>query len=557
MTEYTFTVGTGVDDGQLGWNSNGNGSLSSLTIGDSITGTADSQTCAYGRDDLARLTSVSCGSLWSQTFTFDRWGNLAKSGNQSFSALYASNNRITSNLSIVPHYDQDGNLLDDPSTGAAVNAFDAEGHMTSLEDVNLTYDALGRAVEASATGGATVEFLYDPDGRKLAVMNGQTLVRADFPLPGGNEAAFTSTGVLMYLTHGDNLGSGRLATTPSGGVYSSNAYAPYGEAYAETGTTSRDFTGQKQDIASGSYDFLMRELSQVQGRWWTPDPAGLAAVDANDPQSWNRYAYVGGMPLMAVDPLGLCHAVPGANIVVDDRPGDCVENGNTTATATGAHLAGGGGSGALSAGFSAGPCIVENRLWPGPAERVNGDSAAEDGPYDPGPEPDGCGTNRGGSGSGLPIVGPAQAGIVPPSEPTTPSAQPGVSHCLAAAAEAKGLAMVLDAAGAVPALGNAVSAVSGIARAAIAVDHTITAPAFALAAGTYGSYAAVTAGPGEAVDSLVGAGSAGASIGLSMADLSLGGTKALPVLGNFLSAATLFWDGAQAFKAYQSCMAGH
>jgi uncharacterized protein RhaS with RHS repeats len=49
----------------------------------------------------------------------------------------------------------------------------------------------------------------------------------------------------------------------------------------------------------------MRELSQVQGRWWTPDPAGLAAVDPNNPQSWNRYAYVGGTPLSAIDPLGL------------------------------------------------------------------------------------------------------------------------------------------------------------------------------------------------------------------------------------------------------------
>ena len=36
-----------------------------------------------------------------------------------------------------------------------------------------------------------------------------------------------------------------------------------------------------------------------------PDPAGLAAVDPSNPQSWNRYAYVMNNPLMYVDPSGL------------------------------------------------------------------------------------------------------------------------------------------------------------------------------------------------------------------------------------------------------------
>ena len=65
--------------------------------------------------------------------------------------------------------------------------------------------------------------------------------------------------------------------------------------------------------AGGVYDFPMREYSPSQGRWWTPDPAGLAAVDPSNPQSWNRYAYVNGMPLSATDPLGL--------LVADDGDG--------------------------------------------------------------------------------------------------------------------------------------------------------------------------------------------------------------------------------------------
>ena len=64
-----------------------------------------------------------------------------------------------------------------------------------------------------------------------------------------------------------------------------------------------------QDTVSGLYDFPAREYS-IQGRWPSPDPAGLGAVDPTNPQSWNRYAYVVNNPLMLIDPTGLdCQAL--------------------------------------------------------------------------------------------------------------------------------------------------------------------------------------------------------------------------------------------------------
>src|ERR1700746_1876814 len=87
-------------------------------------------------------------------------------------------------------------------------------------------------------------------------------------------------------------------------MYLDIAYAPFGEPYAQSGTADPSFTGQRQDTVSGLYDFPAREYS-IQGRWPSPDPAGLAAVDPTNPQSWNRYANVYNNPLLFIDPFGL------------------------------------------------------------------------------------------------------------------------------------------------------------------------------------------------------------------------------------------------------------
>jgi RHS repeat-associated protein len=150
-------------------------------------------------------------------------------------------------------------------------------------------------------------------------------------------------GVLpAYYRHSDWLGSSRLATTQARGLYYDGGYAAYGEDYAGTGTTDLDFTGQNQDTAAGLYDFLYRKYSPVQGRWISPDPSGLAAVDVTNPQTWNRYAYVSNSPMSHADPTGLrqnrqeghygCNpvandcpfgSVGGTNCILDGVDGSC------------------------------------------------------------------------------------------------------------------------------------------------------------------------------------------------------------------------------------------
>ena len=140
-------------------------------------------------------------------------------------------------------------------------------------------------------------------------MNGQSAKAIRIPLPGGSTAEVLGpTGAATDILHTDWLGSSRLAISYSSHAMSyDTAYAPYGENYAHAGSlpSTLDFTGQFKDTVSDLFDFQRREYSPVQGRWISPDPAGLGAVDPGNPQSWNRYAYVLNNPLSFTDPSGL------------------------------------------------------------------------------------------------------------------------------------------------------------------------------------------------------------------------------------------------------------
>ena len=302
MNQYKFYVGATPQTVTSTLNWNANGSLGSLAITDQLN-SSNTQTCNYSHDDLGRIASANCGTVWNQAFGFDPFGNISKTATAgtSFLPTYSqSTNRYSSVPGCAPSYDANGFATNDCSH---TYSWDSAGNPLSIDSVNLTYDALGRMVE-QARGTTFTQIVYAPGGGKLALMTGQPLSKAFVSLPGGAAAVYTASG-LAYYRHADWLGSSRLATTPTRTVYSDTAYGPYGEGYAVSGTADLDFTGQNQDTVSGLYDFMFREYNTNQGRWPWPDPAGIGSVSMTNPQSWNRYAYVGNMPLVATDELGL------------------------------------------------------------------------------------------------------------------------------------------------------------------------------------------------------------------------------------------------------------
>jgi RHS repeat-associated protein len=296
MTQYKFNVNGQSVTGNPTWNTNG--TLQSLNIADPFN-SSNTQNCTYAHDDLVRLQSVNCGSGWSQTFSYDAFGNISKSGTNSFQPTYSwLTNQMTAIGSSTPTYDANGNVTND---FLHTYAWDAVGRPVTIDGVGVTYDALGRMVEQNKSGTYS-EIVYAPGGAKLAIMNGQTLTKAFVSLVGGSMAIYNSSG-LAYYRHPDWLGSSRLASTPARAMYFDTAYAPFGESYAQAGTADLSFTSMNQDAVSNLYDFPVREYG-IQGRWPSPDPAGLASVSLTDPQTLNRYAFVRNDPVDFFDPQG-------------------------------------------------------------------------------------------------------------------------------------------------------------------------------------------------------------------------------------------------------------
>jgi RHS repeat-associated protein len=311
MTQYSVGLNTGTISGTLTWNPNG--SLKTLVVADPLN-TADAQTCNYVGDDLGRVASVNCGSTWAQTFNYDPFGNITKSGSISWMPGYnTSTNRYT--LSGTS-YDANGNLLTD---GFLTQTWDAEGKALSAaaagnQTRSFVNDAFGHMVEMSVNGTA---YSYVRIGNFNLSATGQTAYYSEYGLPGGSMLSLNAGATGYQLA--DWLGTVRVFYSLSGDFSQSGAHAPFGESYALNGGYQKAFTGQDHDANMDIYYFPERLYSANQGRWRSPDPAGLQAVYLGDPKTWNRYAYVLNSPLNTIDPNGLwCVWEDGTH---DDNPG--------------------------------------------------------------------------------------------------------------------------------------------------------------------------------------------------------------------------------------------
>lgn len=167
-------------------------------------------------DDLVRISSVNCGptspngSTWTQSFTYDPFGNINKSGSLSFLPTYtgSASTPTTNQFYQIPggpagasnYYDLNGNLTTDVTN---TYSWDADGNSVKINSIGLAYDALDRRVEQNNAGTYT-QILYSP------------------------------------------IGSARLESNMAEHEYGDLAYAPFGESYAILNTPYPSFTGSSR-----------------------------------------------------------------------------------------------------------------------------------------------------------------------------------------------------------------------------------------------------------------------------------------------------------------------
>gem|GEM_PF-3526696 len=111
---------------------------------------------------------------------------------------------------------------------------------------------------------------------------------------------------VTYYVHTDQVMRPRKLTDGTGAVLWDRIATPFGDEHTVTGTLTQklQFPGQIEDSETAFFQNWHREYDPELGRYVQSDPIGLLG-------GINTYGYVGGNPVMYVDPMGLDFKEPG------------------------------------------------------------------------------------------------------------------------------------------------------------------------------------------------------------------------------------------------------
>jgi RHS repeat-associated protein len=186
--------------------------------------------------------------------------------------------------------------------GANSLTYDAENHAVAAAGATYTYDGNGLRVK-KLSGGTTTVYIFSGSKVLAEYVNGAAPASPtrEYVYSGSQMLAKIEAGVTNYY-HSDHL-SARVITDSTGTIVGQRAHYPYGETWYETGTTTKvKFTSYERDSESGNDFALARYHVNRLGRFSSPD---LLSGSIKNPQSLNRYTYVGGDGINATDPSGL------------------------------------------------------------------------------------------------------------------------------------------------------------------------------------------------------------------------------------------------------------
>jgi RHS repeat-associated protein len=266
----------------------------------------------YGYDERGRLETVSTDGSATVTYTYDANGNRlsrATSGGGLETATYDAQDRLLTYDGAVYTYTANGEV-----------ATKTEGMETTFYD----YDALGNLREVTLPDGTLIEYVIDPENRRVGKMvNGtpvqgflyddQLRVAAELDGTGAIVSRFIygiQPNVPEYLVKSsttyriitDHLGSPRLVVDAStGAILQNTAYDEFGRVTSNSNPGFQPF-----GFAGGLYDhdtrivrFGARDFDAGVGRWTSKDPVRFRGGQAN------LVEYAFSDPVNETDPAGL------------------------------------------------------------------------------------------------------------------------------------------------------------------------------------------------------------------------------------------------------------
>jgi RHS repeat-associated protein len=223
-------------------------------------------------------------------------------------------------------YDVNGNMTCRVEKGMTyIQTYNAENRIASITRL------AGGSCAAPGSSAATWDFTYDGDGVRtgqsytaytdgepatpvitryyfggaLEVTNGA--VRKYYSLAGQTVAMRDQQAGLQYLLT-DQLGSVVAVVASDGTLTSQHRYLPFGEPRADVSSphsspTDFGYTGQRalDEGMGGIMDYKARFYSPYINRFLSAD---TIVPGLHNPQSLNRYSYVGNSPINYVDPSG-------------------------------------------------------------------------------------------------------------------------------------------------------------------------------------------------------------------------------------------------------------
>jgi RHS repeat-associated protein len=285
-------------------------------------------TQAYTYDALGRLVGASFGNGAGETYALDATGNRKShgiGGVQRTLQVAVSSNRINSvtasGYNRTFSYDAFGNRTGDVgSNGTLTWTYDPFNRMETATRNSATtsylVNALGQRTYKAGAGGI-VRSTWSPSGGLLAESRSGK-PSTDYVWAAGEVVAIVRSGAVHYL-HNDHLGRPEVATNAAKAVVWRANNGPFDRTVSldSIGGLGLGLPGQVFDAETGTWNNGFRDYDPSLGGYLQSDPAGLAG-------GMNSYTYVGGNPIVLVDPFGLCWEYSQANGTlthVDDQSG--------------------------------------------------------------------------------------------------------------------------------------------------------------------------------------------------------------------------------------------